>query len=140
MMLEEDMVIDLQGLSELLRSLFAYGTLAVFHLRNMALGNACHMGKLHLRDPFFCPCPSKRDTRQLGIRPAWEALPPGDSIPCFLEPKARQRVTCSLSVIQRSHKGQGAHGVSTGLFRAYRHRPPQQDADDCLVPPRQRRK
>lgn len=84
-MSKEHVVVDFEDFCELLGPLLPDGPLAVFHLRDVALGNARHLGKLDLRYPFFCPRPSKRDTRQLRIRLGREAFSPGDSIPCFLE-------------------------------------------------------
>ena len=80
------MVIDLENLSELLGPLLPDGPLAVFHLRDVALGNACKLGELDLAKGFLAASGTEHTTWPLGFGDGRERLTPGDRLPLFRKP------------------------------------------------------
>ena len=77
-----------EDLSELFGPFLSDGPLAVFHLRDMALGNACQAGKLALSHPFLGASGSEHAARTLGVWYWGEYLTPGHRLArvCFLKP------------------------------------------------------
>src|SRR5262245_32498151 len=83
--LQQELIIDAQDRCELLRSCLPYGPLAVFHLRDVALGNPSPLGELALGHPFLGAGSSQHAARPLSIGDWPECLTPGDRLTDFLK-------------------------------------------------------